>query len=409
MWKQRTQQRIGFRVAAVLLLVWFVVGGLKVGQALAAESSPGIQVYKVGTGDTLWLLSQRYGTSISNLKALNSIPGDLLQPGQSLYLPVTIQAQGIVYRVQAGDTLYLISQRVNRTIDAIKLASGLQGDALYRGQTLLLPLAREGATPYRVQPGDSLYLIAKKFNIGMDKLAAYNALPSLELFAGQVLEIPPAPPVIPETPPPVDPEPTPPPANVTLYRVGPGDTLSVIAIRYQTSADAITRTNRLNSDILMPGQPLYIPVGSKEPVQVDGPRGEQRPGFGEFLEWEWARWIYNVQAIATVVDLETGKRFTVRHLGGSNHADSEPLTAADTAVMKSLFGGQWSWNKRAILLEVGDQVLAASIAGMPHDVQTIFDNNFPGHFDIYFYNSRSHNTNAISPEHQANVLKAAGR
>ena len=93
-------------------------------------------------------------------------------------------------------------------------------------------------------------------------------------------------------------------------------------------------------------------------------------------------------------------------MGGSNHADSEPLTAQDTAIMASLFPNGWSWSTRPILLQIGTRTLAASIAGMPHDVQTIANNNFNGHFDLYFYNSTSHNTNAIQP--QNNVLQAAG-
>ncbi|MBC7345701.1 MAG: hypothetical protein H5U03_09840, partial [Clostridia bacterium] len=115
-----------------------------------------------------------------------------------------------------------------------------------------------------------------------------------------------------------------------------------------------------------------------------------------------------VGCVATVIDFDTGKTFEVRHLGGSNHADSEPLTPEDTAVMKSLFGGQWSWQKRAILLVVGNRTLAASMSGMPHGVESITDNEFPGHFDLYFLDSRTHNTNSLDPEHQAMVLKAAG-
>ena len=123
----------------------------------------------------------------------------------------------------------------------------------------------------------------------------------------------------------------------------------------------------------MPGQPLYIPTDRTEPVAVAGPRGKQKPGYGEFLAWEWARWIYNVGAIATITDLDSGLSFRVRHLGGSNHADSEPLTAADTAIMKQIFNGRWTWDTRAILLKVGGRVLAASMAGMPHSVETILD------------------------------------
>lgn len=58
--------------------------------------------------------------------------------------------------------------------------------------------------------------------------------------------------------------------------------------------------------------------------------------------------------------------------------------------MKQIFNGRWSWDTRAILLQVGDRILAASMAGQPHSVETIPDNNFPGHFDVYFWNSTTH-------------------
>ncbi|MCL4439546.1 MAG: glycosyl hydrolase, partial [Firmicutes bacterium] len=89
-------------------------------------------------------------------------------------------------------------------------------------------------------------------------------------------------------------------------------------------------------------------------------------------------------------------------------ADNEPLTTADTAVMKEIFGGEWSWDRRAVLVYVDGQVIAGSMAGMPHSIKTIYDNDFPGHFDLHFLNSRTHFDNSIDPEHQKMVQKAAG-
>lgn len=364
-----------------------------------AGSNAGIILYKVQPGDSLWLLAQRYGATLTSIQQLNNLAGEALVPGQVLYLPVTLQGSNYSYFVQRGDTLYLISLRTGRSITSIKAASNLQGNNLYPGQTLLIPLARPGATAYQVQPGDSLYLIARRFNLTVAELSRFNSLASDLIMVGQILEVPDA--SEGQQTKPVEPE-------LPVYRVKSGDTLSAIAQKFSTTVRAIYITNRLNSELLMPGQPLYIPVNRTEPVMVTGPRGEQKPGYGEFLDWEWARWIYNVGAVATITDLDSGLSFRVRHLGGSNHADSEPLTAADTGIMKQIFNGRWSWDTRAILLKVGDRVLAASMAGQPHGVETILDNNFPGHFDLYFWNSRSHNTGEIQPQHQANVLRAAG-
>lgn len=397
MWRKQSP---GYLVLMLVLAATFFWSG----QALAG---PLLQGYKVAAGDTWWLLAKRYGTSLEQLQALNRHTGTQLDVGEVVMLPVRLQEKGIMYWVQPGDTLYLIAQRIGLSLESIQQVNGVEPDKLQVGQQIFLPLAKPGTFPYTVKEGENLFLLARRFGTTVAALEAANNLIGGQIWAGQIILVPETSPATSTPPPPGQVPAT--PTEVILYRVQPGETLGGIALRYRSSIRAIYDTNNLHSDLLMPGQPLYIPVNSSEPVKVEGPRGEQKPGYGEFLDWEWARWIYNVGAVATVVDLETGATFQVRHMGGSNHADSEPLTADDTAVMKQVFGGYWSWAKRPILLKVGDRILAASMAGMPHSVETILDNDFPGHFDMYFWNSRSHNTNQIDPEHQNNVLRAAGQ
>ncbi|ATW24064.1 LysM peptidoglycan-binding domain-containing protein [Candidatus Formimonas warabiya] len=356
-----------------------------------AESNPPVQQYFVSPGDTLWLLAQRYGTTADMLVSLNpSAKSGSLYQGQALYIPVIVDKGSMIYKVQKGDTLFLISSRMNRSVKEIQQASGLATDAIVPGQILHIPLARGGYSSYVAKPGDILWRIAANKSTTISQLMAANKLSSSYILAGQILEIPQK--AV---------------SEATIYRVKAGDYLEAIAAKFGTIEDAIYQTNHLHTDILMPGQPLFIPKG-RVAVSVDGPDGLKKEGKGEFLPWNWARWVYNNGAIATIIDWKTGKKFQVRYLGGSNHADSEPLTAQDTAVMASLYPNGWSWGTRPILLKVGSRTLAASIAGMPHDVETIYDNNFTGHFDVYFYNSTSHNTNEIQTNHQANILQAAG-
>ena len=52
----------------------------------------------------------------------------------------------------------------------------------------------------------------------------------------------------------------------------------------------------------------------------------------------------------TIKDVKTGKTFEVVRWSGYNHIDAEPRTAEDTATMKSIYGGEWSWSRRAILI-----------------------------------------------------------
>lgn len=109
----------------------------------------------------------------------------------------------------------------------------------------------------------------------------------------------------------------------------------------------------------------------------------------------------------TIKDVKTGKTFDVVRWSGYNHIDAEPRTAEDTATMKSIYGGEWSWSRRAILILYNGHVYAASMNGMPHGTTTISSNNFDGHFCIHFKNSKTHESDKVDPDHQAAVTTAS--
>ena len=87
---------------------------------------------------------------------------------------------------------------------------------------------------------------------------------------------------------------------------------------------------------------------------------------------------------ATVYDFETGISWQVHMFSLGAHADSEPLTAADTAKMEQAFGGN-TWNPKAVWVIFGNgEIFMASTHSYPHEVQHITNNNFPGHLCIHF-------------------------
>ncbi len=65
-------------------------------------------------------------------------------------------------------------------------------------------------------------------------------------------------------------------------------------------------------------------------------------------------------------ELTGGRQFQIHHLFGQNHADCEPLTSEDSYIMKDIFGGERSWDRRAAIIWIDGQPVACSMAGMPH-------------------------------------------
>ncbi|MGE5453664.1 MAG: stalk domain-containing protein [Methylocystaceae bacterium] len=156
---------------------------------------------------------------------------------------------------------------------------------------------------------------------------------------------------------------------------------------------------------------LAVKIGSEVATAAQPSRGDR---FGTATSWWTVNKLWPRGTVATVTDLDSGLSYQVKRLGGSNHADSEPLTAADTAKMFQAYGGEWAWTRHAIIVTYGQYRWAASQNGMPHSTTTI-DNNFPGHFCIHFKDSMTHGGNEWAPSpahvdaaHQAMVKKASG-
>lgn len=100
----------------------------------------GVREYVVKAGDSLWLIAQRFGTTVEAIKQLNGFTTNLLNIGQVLKIPSSQSGSYIEYMVRAGDTLWLLSRRYGTTVDDIKKLNGLSGDRLDIGQVLKIPV-----------------------------------------------------------------------------------------------------------------------------------------------------------------------------------------------------------------------------------------------------------------------------
>ncbi|WP_087999198.1 hypothetical protein [Gottfriedia solisilvae] len=128
----------------------------------------------------------------------------------------------------------------------------------------------------------------------------------------------------------------------------------------------------------------------------------------EIQNWEVVNKLLPKYSKFTVIDVESGKSFDVQRRAGSRHADVQPLTREDTKIMKEIYDGNWSWRRRAILILAHDNLIPASMHGMPHGAGSL-PNGFRGHFCIHFWGSTTHRTGRSDINHQVMILKAAGR
>lgn len=131
--------------------------------------------------------------------------------------------------------------------------------------------------------------------------------------------------------------------------------------------------------------------------------------YGETLPWEQVQTLIPPKRIFKVIDLETGLSFNAQRRAGKYHADVQPLTKEDSAVMKRIYNGKWSWGRKAVLIDTGRRLVAGSMNGMPHGGDGIPGNGFPGHFCIHFMGSLTHGSKTIDPQHQLMVAKAGGQ
>ncbi len=166
------------------------------------------------------------------------------------------------YIVKKGDSLWSIANKYGLTVDKLKDINNLSSNMLSVGQKLLIndgtDVDNVNENYYIVKSGDTLYSIAKKYGLTVDELKKMNNLSSNTLSINQKLLV--------ENDMSTD-------DNYDVYVVKSGDTLWGIASKYNTSVDKIKDINNLNSNNLSIGQKLLVPgnnLGSKKYIVKSG-------------------------------------------------------------------------------------------------------------------------------------------
>jgi len=146
-------------------------------------------------------------------------------------------------------------------------------------------------------------------------------------------------------------------------------------------------------------------------VPISGPELKGKaPSPGEAADWSTVvNAAIPVGTRFTITDYNTSKSFSVKRTGGTGHADVETVDSKATDTFLECYGGVFTWEKRPVLVKVGDKTYAASLFGHPDGEDTIADNKMDGHTCLYFSGSTSDVLGFEDKEHARNVLKAAGQ
>ena len=211
--------------------------------------------YIVKKGDTLYSIANKYNVNINDLKQINNLNNNILNIGEQLIIPTNTKIEEVdnyeTYIVKPNDTLFSIAKMYNVKVEDIKKVNNLSSNTLSINQQLLIPkgtsIIEELYSNYIVKQGDTLYSISNKYGISVDKIKEINNLKDNILSIGSILKIPTEQIDIISN------------DDYITYIVKKGDTLYKISNDYNISQKELMDYNNLTSNILSIGMIIKIP------------------------------------------------------------------------------------------------------------------------------------------------------
>ncbi|HYG20141.1 MAG TPA: LysM peptidoglycan-binding domain-containing protein [Ohtaekwangia sp.] len=199
------------------MITEIILAGVSFFQPQTQQDSLGIEtvngkifvVHKVSEKETLYGISRRYGATVDEVVQYNPTADSGLEIGQILKIPYTPKttvrppAGGLVHVVTAKETMFSISKAYGVTLDEIRQWNNLPDNALSIGQELVIKkrnsilshdapavkTVNDGQQKglHIVEPKETMYSIARLYNVTVDQLREWNKIEGNELKIGQSL------------------------------------------------------------------------------------------------------------------------------------------------------------------------------------------------------------------------------
>ena len=187
--------------------------------------------YTVKAGDSVWLIANKYGISMSQLVSWNGIKNNLIHPGQKLIVKKgsgsssssstgsttkpststnnntgsssgTNTTGNTYYTVRSGDSVWFIANKYGISMDQLVQWNGIKDNFIYPGQKVIVKKGSGSAATtgntgsnasttksYKVVSGDSLWAISEKYGMTINQLKELNNLKSDMIYVGQTLKV----------------------------------------------------------------------------------------------------------------------------------------------------------------------------------------------------------------------------
>ena len=231
----------------------------------------------VKEGQTLYNIAKAYNVTVNDIFKINPAAESGIKTGMVLKIQAKKSKKqntdnidkpkdnNFYYHiVKPKETLYGLSRSYNVTIDEIKMGNPELGDVLKEGSVLKIPKHTVNDQPvaistktHKTEAGETLYSIAKQYNVTIGALKNSNPGLTTDLSIGQVLKIPEQE-TEPETISQQEDETNKKPLFITIT-VKSNETLYKIAINYAVSIDTLFKYNPGLTEYTYTGQEIKIP------------------------------------------------------------------------------------------------------------------------------------------------------
>lgn len=237
--------------------------------------------HTVRHGESLSSIAKQFKTSVNAIAEVNNLdPRQPLFEAAELVIPVGRNGAGPVgplagpgerHRVERGETLSIIARKYSVTTEQLIAWNDLDGTLIRAGSALIVG-PEEDPQPTRAANGrhvvrrnETLAIIARRYGVTVSQLMTWNNLRTTLIRVGDTLT------VRPQGSPTATADgsgriiatasassPASAPSQPLVHRVRKGESLSVIAVSYNTSVEALRRNNLHLGRTLQVGDPVYI-------------------------------------------------------------------------------------------------------------------------------------------------------